>query len=136
MNVSREEKKIEALGRMMSMGIIPDAVKQFDEDDIVMVSENPLGMLYWLNDEQKKLVADFEAEYNALVYLCNTCVTEFGRLFAMLYVSDHKDEWSMDREDIKDGYAIANVVNLDWPEGSDMGSIAFRSVNGGIKRIG
>lgn len=54
MNVSREIKKEEAIKRMRAMHIIPDAIKQFKNDDVVMVSEPPLGGLYWLNDEEKK----------------------------------------------------------------------------------
>ena len=59
MNVSREDKKVEAIKRMRAMKIFPDAIKQFAEDDVVMVSEPPIGGLYWLNDEQKKMVQDF-----------------------------------------------------------------------------
>lgn len=136
MKISREEKKIEALSRMMAMAIIPDAVNQFDEENTVMVSENPFGFLYWLNDEQKKLVSEFENEYNGLVYLANLCNTEFGRLLSLFYVSDHKEEWKMDMDDIKDGYALVYCINLNCPEYSEFGSIAFKSINGGIKRIG
>lgn len=136
MKISRETKKEEAIYRMKLMDIIPDAIKQFKEDDTVMVSENPFGFLYWLNDDQKKLVADFEAEYDSLVYLANLCNTEFGRLLSLFYVSDHKNEWKMDMDDIKDGYAMVYCINLDDPYSSEFGTIAFQSINGGIKRIG
>ena len=96
MKIPRETKKEEAIYRMKLMNIIPDAIKQFEEENTVMVSENPFGFLYWLNDDQKKLVADFEAEYDSLVYLANLCNTEFGRLLSLFYVSDHKNEWKMD----------------------------------------
>lgn len=136
MNTSILTKKMEAIERLKAMHIIPDAIYQFIDDDIVMVSENPFGFLYHLNDEQKKLVADFENEYNALVYLANLCNTEFGRLLALCYISDHPDEWKMDNEDIADGYAMTYCINLDCPDCSEFGSIAFQSINGGIKRIG
>lgn len=136
MKISRETKKEEAIYRMKLMNIIPDAIKQFEEENTVMVSENPFGFLYWLNDDQKKLVADFEAEYDSLVYLANLCNTEFGRLLSFFYVSDHKEEWEMDNTDIGDGYALVYCINLDCPEYSEFGSIAFESINGGIKRIG
>ena len=136
MKISRETKKEEAIYRMKLMNIIPDAIKQFEEENTVMVSENPFGFLYWLNDDQKKLVADFETEYDSLVYLANLCNTEFGRLLSLFYVSDHKEEWEMDNTDIADGYALVYCINLDCPEYSEFGSIAFKSINGGIKRIG
>lgn len=136
MKISRETKKEEAIYRMKLMGIIPDAIKQFEEENTVMVSENPFGFLYWLNDDQKKLVSEFETEYNSLVYLANLCNTEFGKLLSLFYVSDHKEEWEMDNTDIADGYALVYCINLNCPECSEFGSIAFESINGGIKRIG
>lgn len=136
MKIPRETKKEEAIYRMKLMNIIPDAIKQFEEENTVMVSENPFGFLYWLNDDQKKLVADFEAEYDSLVYLANLCNTEFGRLLSLFYVSDHKNEWKMDMDDIKDGYAMVYCINLDDPYSSEFGTIVFQSINGGIKRIG
>lgn len=136
MKVSMEVKKAEAVDRMRRMDIIEDAIIQFYEDDIVMVSENPFGFLYELNDEQKKLVKEFEEEYNGLVYLMNHCNTEFGELLSLFYVSDHEEEWDMDNEDIESGYAMVYCINLDCPDFSEFGSIAFTSVNGGVRRIG
>lgn len=136
MKVTREIKKAEAVDRLRRMEIIEDAIIQFHEDDTVMVSENPFGFLYELNDEQKELVKEFEAEYNGLVYLANYCNTEFGELLSLFYVSDHEEEWGMDNEDIEGGYAMVYCINLDCPDFSEFGSIAFRPVNGGVKRIG
>lgn len=135
MKITREIKKAEAINRMKAMKIIPEAIRQFEEDDLVNVSENPYGFLFWANESQKKLVAEFEAEYDALVYLANYCVTEFGRLLSLFYVSDYKEEWEMDNDDIKDGYSCVYCINLDCPDFSEFGGIAFKSVNGGIKRI-
>lgn len=136
MNITREEKKIEAIYRLKLMDIIPDAIHQFEKDDTVMVSENPYGFLYWLDDSQKELVKKFEQEYNALVYLANLCNTEFGQLLSLFYVSDHKDEWEMDNDDLANGYAMVYCINFDWPDGSEFGFISFGFINGGITRIG
>lgn len=136
MKIAREIKKQEAIKRLNTMNIIEDAINQFIEDDIVMVSDNPFGMLYWLNDDYKKLVAEFETEYNGLVYIANYCVTEFGRLLSLFYVSDYDEEWEMDNEDIAEGYAMVYCINLDCTDFSEFGSIAYESINGGIKRIG
>lgn len=136
MKISRNKKKIEAIKRLKMLDIIPDAIKQFEDDDTVMVSENPYGFLYTLSDEQVRLVREFEDEHSALVYLCNLCTTNFGNLFSMFYVSDYPEEWSMDNEDIESGYPIVNCINLDVPEFSDIGSIEIQAINGGVKRIG
>lgn len=136
MNVSREIKKEEAIKRMKGLKIIADAIKQFKDNDVVMISERPFGALYWLDDAQKKMVADFENEYNALVYMVVRTNTEFGLLDSLLYVSDHKDEWVLDNADIKAGYVLSYVVNHDCPDFSEFGSIAVKSIGGGLVRIG
>ena len=136
MNIPRENKKVEAIQRMKKLHIIANAIRQFKDDDVVMISERPFGALYWLDEEQKKMVADFEKEYNALVYMVVRTNTEFGLLDSLLYVSDHEDEWEMDNVDIKAGYVLAYVVNHDCPDFSEFGSIAVKSVGGGLVRVG
>ena len=135
MNVSREIKKEEAIKRMRAMHIIPDAIKQFKNDDVVMVSEPPLGGLYWLNDEEKEMVSKFEQENNALVYLVVRSFTNLGTMDNIFYVSDYQDEWEMENEDIKDNYAFVYVVNYDMPDFSEFGSIAWKSIGGGVLRV-
>lgn len=134
MNVSREIKKAEAIKRMKAMGIISDAIKQFAEEDVIMVSEPPLGGLFWLNDEEKKMVQDFEQEYNAFVYLVVRSYTNIGKMDNIFYVSDHKEEWFMDDIDIDENYACVYVVNCDMPDYSEFGSIAWKSVGGSVLR--
>lgn len=130
----REKQKAEAIARMKKLGIIEDAIKQFEDDNVVMVSEN--GFLYWLDDEQKEIVKEFEDEYGALVYMVIHNMTLFGELLSMLYVSKHQDEWVYDNEDIEAGYAIAFVKNLDDDFCSEIGSIAIERKYGGLVRVG
>lgn len=42
----------------------------------------------------------------------------------------------MDREDIKDGYVFIYCKNLDDDICSEFGSICYKSVNGGLVRVG
>ena len=135
MNVSREIKKEEAIKRMKAMHIIPNAIKQFKNDDIVMVSEPPLGGLYWLNYEEKKMVHEFEQENNALVYLVVRSFTNIGKMDSIFYVSDYQDEWFMDNADIDEHYACVYVINHDMPDCSEFGSIAWKSIGGGVLRV-
>lgn len=134
MNVSREIKKVEAIKRMKAMNIYSDAIKQFKNDDIVMVSEPPLGGLFWLNDEEKEMVSKFEQENNALVYIVVRSFTNLGIMDNIFYVSDYQDEWEMENEDLKDHYAFVYVVNYDMPDFSEFGSIAWKSIGGGVLR--
>ena len=134
MNISREIKKVEAIKRMKAMNIYSDAIKQFKNSDIVMVSEPPIGGLFWLNDEEKEMVSKFEQENNALVYLVVRSFTNLGIMDNIFYVSDYQDEWEMENEDLKDHYAFVYVVNHDMPDFSEFGSIAWKSIGGGVLR--
>lgn len=127
-------KKTEAIKRMRAMKLFNDAIRQFKEDDIVMISEPPFGGLYWLNDEQKRVVKSFENEWNALVYLVVRSHTNIGILDHIFYVSNHKEEWDMDNMDITDGCACVYVVNHSMPECSEFGTILWKNVGGGILR--
>lgn len=132
----RELKQMEAVCRMKSMHIMPDAIKLFRDEDKVLVSENPYGFMYQTNEEQAKLISDFEAEHNALVYHANLVHTsELGDLLSLFYVSNHIEEWEMDRSDLPEHFAFVYTINLSIPEFSEFGMIEFHAVNGGIKRI-
>ena len=135
MNVSREIKKEEAIKRMRAMNIYSDAIKQFKNADIVMVSEPPLGGLFWLNDEEKEMVSKFEQENNALVYLVVRSFTNLGTMDNIFYVSDYQDEWFMDNADLNENYACVYVINHDMPDCSEFGTIAWKSVGGGVLRV-
>lgn len=135
MKVLRDDKRLEAIKRMKKMNLFAPAIKQFAEDHAVMVSEPPIGGLYWLNAEQKKMVQEFENEWNALVYLVVRSYTNLGTMDSIFYVSDHKDEWPMDNDDLAENCACVYVVNHDMPDCSEFGTIAWKNVNGGILRV-
>ena len=134
MNVSREIKKQEAIKRLKALQIIDDAVEQFEKDDIVMVSEPPMGGLYWLNDEEKETVKDFEEKHNALVYIVVRAFTNLGKMDSLLFVSDYEEDYKADMQDIRDGYAMSYTINHDDPWCSDMGTIAVKPMFGGLVR--
>ena len=133
--MNREAQKKEAIKRMKMMKIMNEVIKDFEQNDNVQRSET-MGFMYWLSDEEKEMVHKFEEEYHALVYHVIKSRTEFGTLLNFLYVSDSKEEWEMDREDIKDGYVFIYCKNLDDDICSEFGSICYKSVNGGLVRVG
>lgn len=135
MKVTREKKKEEAIKRMKALGIINDAIKQFEEDDIVMVTEPPFGALYWLEDDEKEMVREFEEENNALVFMVVRAFTNFGKMDSLLFISDYEEEWEMDNEAIVDGYVLSYTKNYDMPDCSEMGSIVVKPSFGGLLRV-
>lgn len=135
MSISIEIKKQEAIQRMKALGIFSQTIKQF-KSGLVSYSEPPMGANYWVDDDQKKIIKEFEEENNALVYFVIRSYTEFGKLDAFLYVSDYEEEWEMDRADISDDYALAYVYNYDIPEYSEFGSVVVQNRFGGLVRVG
>lgn len=136
MNVSRVDKKKEAIKRMEVLDIFGETIRQFEEEGLISYSEPPMGTNFWLNDEQEKAVREFEKEYDALVYFGVRAYTEFGTLDAFLYVSDYEEEWEMDNGELKDGYVYAYVYNHDVPEFSEIGLVRVQPRFGGLVRIG
>ncbi len=132
MKVPFERKKQEALERMKMLNLFENAIRDFQQDNKLNMSE--CGFLYWLDDEQTKMVSEFETEHDALVYHVIHNYTEFGELLTFFYVSDHEEEWEYDRADLKDGYACAYVKNLDEEAFSEFGSVAFKEQFGGLVR--
>lgn len=128
----KTKQKTEAIKRMKTLNIIPDAIKQFENKNTVMVSEN--GFLYEINDEQKNIIKEFEDEYNALVYIVIQNCTEFGKLYTFLYVSEHTDEWDMDNSDLTSGYPLAYIYNSTCPDFSEFGSVGIKNQFGGLIR--
>ena len=136
MNVSRENKKVEAINRMKALDLFGPCIKAFKNRDEVQLSEMT-GGLYEIssNAELTAKVKEFEAEYNALVYHVIHTFTQFGELYNFLYVSDYQEEWEMDHEDLKDNYIMCYVWNKDDDICSEFGTITVRQKFGGLVRV-
>lgn len=133
MRVSTEEKREEALKRLELLGVMKNVVRDFKKD--VLNQSEQIGYLYWLDDKQKKIVEEFEKEHDALVYHVIHQYTNIGELLNFLYVSDCKEEWQMDIEDIRNGQALVYVENLTMPDCSEFGTIGIKPSIGGVVRM-
>lgn len=131
--MTKEQMKIEAIERMQLLDLYSSVIQDFEKEDIVNLSDYG-GMLYWLNDNQKELVKKFEEKYDYLVYHVIHNYTEFGELLALLYVSHDEVEWDYDKDDIKHGYAMSYVINIDDNSCSEFGSIGIKPQFGGLIR--
>lgn len=141
MNISREIKKEEAIKRMEALGLFAPCVKAFKDRDEVQLTE-PTGGLYEFssNEDLTAKVQEFEKKHNALVYhVIHTPAMIDGEamdMYNFLYVSDYQEEWEMDQNDIKEGYALVYVWNKTIDYFSEFGSIAVKEKFGGLVRIG
>lgn len=136
----KELQKAEALKRMKVLKLMRNVRDEFEKDGTVYYSERQNkvfdGILYWVsnNPEYVNLIKDFENKYGALVYHCQLLHTSLGDMLSMLYVSSHPNEWEYDNADLAQGYAYANVANLDDNSLSEIGMIGIAPKNGGITR--
>ena len=92
-------------------------------------------MLYE-DDDVQKLVEAFENDHPGyLVYHVDHTIFEFGDCYSFFIVSPYKDDWQMETDDLKDGYAFCYVKNIDDDFCSEFGTIAFKSIFGGVCRV-
>lgn len=136
-NLQQKMQK-EAVARMRALHLLPQIIAEFENEGIVNYSErSPLGgILYWLhnNEDWVRRVEEFEDEHHALVFHATHEYTQYGELLSLLYVSSYTEEWEMDREDIKDNSCFVYVINLDYPDCSEFGSIGVKEAAGGLIR--
>lgn len=125
MNITREDKKAEAIERMKLLGIFAPTRKQFEKDDYVSISEPPVGAFFWAEGTDLQRIRKFEESHNALVYLVVRSYTTLGKMDTYLYVSDHRDEWEQDREDLKNNEPLCYVYNHDMPDCSEFGCVGI-----------
>ncbi len=131
----KEKQRLEAIERMRMLGIHENAIKEFEEEGKINKSET-IGFLYWLNEEEEKLIRNWEKETGNMAYHAIFNNTPFGRMLSILYVSKYEEEWEFDRKDIENNMPIAYVMNLDDEMLSEAGTIVIKRNIGGLIRVG
>lgn len=81
-----------------------------------------------------KVINDFETTHKAYVYHVVYKNTDFGETYNLLYVSNDKEEWKNDREDIEHDMCYAYAYNYTYPEDSEIGIIGVKLNNGVLRR--
>lgn len=129
----RAKQEAEAIERMKLLELYPTVINEFINDKVINKSEH-IGILYWLDEDEKKFVKDFEDENNAVVYHIIKTYTTIGCMLSIFYVSDEESEWELDRENIKIGEQLCYVKNIDDDNCSEFGYIWFKKNCGGLMR--
>ena len=127
------EQKLEAIKRMKKLDIYTQAIKEFEKDNMLNKSESG-GILFWLDENEQEMVKEFEEKYNATVYHLIHNYTEYGELYSFLFVSQYKDDWDYDDEDLNNNRSLVYVKNIDEDAFSEFGTIGIRSQFGGLIR--
>ena len=137
--VTKEEMMAEAVVRMKDLGMMENVVFEFEKGTLNCSEQigllEQIGILYGLTDEQKEIVRKYEEESGNLVYHVIRNFTSIGEMLSLLFISGFKEDWESERNMLKNGgYTYAYVVNLNWPECSEMGGIIVQPSFGGLKR--
>ena len=124
--------KDEALRIMKMLDLFPNVIREFKEENKLNKSETRNGILYWLTDEEKKIVNQFQKEHEGtLVYhLILTKTIDFGILYDLLYVTENQEDWNLYKDYLKDDLVLSYCVT-PFPES---GLIKVKKVNGGLVR--
>ena len=122
----------EALVRMKILKLHPNVINEFKNENKLNRSEFGMGILYWLTDDEKQLVKDFEKEYEGYIvyHVIKTNTVDFGVVYDLLYVSPQVNEWVLDREKLKDNIVMSYTVT----ECAECGPIQIKMINGGLAR--
>lgn len=134
MIATREEQKAEALARMAELKLMPNVIREFKKEDVVYLSEGG-GFLYYLEDDEREMVSEYEEETGDLVYHVIKNQTEIGMMYTLLYVSQEENYWAEDRLMLKEMTPICRVINKTYPDCSESGSVWIRPRIGGLVRV-
>lgn len=129
----KEKMKEEALRRMKLLNMHGNAISEFEKEEKLNKSV-VAGILFWLTEEEKQLVNQWQEETGNLVYHVIENQFEFGHCYSFLYISKYEEEWEMDRELIKDNISYAYVMNTDDDMCSEIGTIGIFPKIGGVMR--
>lgn len=122
---------------MNILGMFEPAVAEFEKEGTVYASGAVGGFLYALTLEEKKLIRDWEKRTDNIVFAAMRNDTTFGRMFSVLYVSKHEEEWEAEREWTKRRIPSAYVFNRSCSVFSEYGSIEIEvGEAGGLIRRG
>ena len=134
-NVSVDEKKVEALSRMKSLGFFTEAM-EFDRTGKIRLFLQNADLCIYVDEKELERVKAFELSYNALVFAVIRTFTSGGMMDSYLFVSDYPEEWAEDRRLLSEGEATAYVYNHDVPYCSEVGNIGIKQFTcSGLCRI-
>lgn len=132
MKISREEKKAEAIRRMKALHYFDLSIKDFKENNLIMINEPPLGAHFYTyyEPELEEKIKELEERDNVLVYAVIRAYLTFDgsemiKMDSLLFVEDYKEEWEYFDEDIKDKIIMTYTINWNWQDCSEYGSIGF-----------
>lgn len=122
-----QEQKQECEERIKILGLYEDSINK-----LYINKRGYLGQVSTKDIDLMEEINKFEKEHNAMVYYIIETLTSFGRLYAMLYVSNYSNEWEDDKTMLKDNQAYSYVWNSTNEYCSEIGLVGIEKHNGNI----
>ena len=133
----KEKQKAKAIELMKQIGIYKPYIDGFEKEDQVCFFEQFAGFWVYQEPDIEAKMKQLEKEYGCRVYAITHEFTQFGECYSFLIVTNYKHEWKTLLQSHKNKHtAFAYVWNKtdDWC--SEFGTVAVKSLGGGITRIG
>ena len=132
--MTREELKQECVRRMHKLGIMPKVIGDFKKSFHKHYKSEFNGILYWLDEEEQRIVDTFEAENpDCIVYHTYKAHTNFGDMLYLFYVNENYTKEDYFDEDLESGIIFSYVHNFTDEWCSEFGSAYIKSINGGVQ---
>lgn len=133
----RNTMKAEAVKYMDILKLDKRCIQAFKaKKQSVWMSSGTFGGLYEADEKLKNMIKDVETEHDIIVYHVVDGFVMGMHCYSMLCVCKYPEEYEMNEEDLKDGYAFSYVLNVDAPDCSEFGTICVKPTFGGLRRIG
>lgn len=133
----RNTMKAEAVKYMDILKLDKRCIQAFKaKKQSVWMSSGPFGGLYEADEKLKNMIKDVETEHDIIVYHVVDGFVMGMHCYSMLCVCKYPEEYEMNEEDLKDGYAFSYVLNVDAPDCSEFGTICVKPTFSGLRRIG
>jgi len=129
-----DEMKTEAICRMKEVIEYTELIDFFEQTGLPQVYEPPYGASYSLEDDELENVRKIENNRNVLVWGVIRCNMMYNgqevTVDCMLHVSQDKDEWEQERNDLRSGFPFVYTVMKEYPV-TDHGHITVYKSKGG-----
>ena len=129
--MNRNLQKEEAVKRIKLLKLHQCVEDSFLNEELL---QSIHSFLFELEPDNKDKIRKWERKTGNIVYHVINNTFEFGECLSLLYVSKYEEEWSDDKEILKEGYPIVFVMNLDNDDFSEYGSIGIKESMGGLLR--
>lgn len=138
MAMTKEARKQQGIEFLKEMKVMDGFIENFEKDDYVTMFERCIGYWVYQYPEIEKKMREIEEKYKCTVYAITHEYSEFGELYDFLIVTNYKCEWKDLIEPLTNitYRAYAYVWNKDDDSCSEFGSIAVRTMFGGLNRVG